>query len=535
MLDDAKEFLEPFGRVLSFEFLRIDPPEIRAIYSDLEEARAAVNTLNGLVLGGEAIRTYSLSDVQSITSTAPFCADVPTKLPVFSHSDFNAYVTLYNAVQLDDIEDEDEAQETLRDISYLCQPYGVPSNISLKIFHNSSDFYKIEEFPAHHYVEYSNHIIPELNHPQDEESEQELDFPVAMIKFSDFQRTISQAEVIHGKIIGGAEIQISFYDFWCFEQADYRPENIISLHDLRDTYCGIRFIYSKGLISIGDIIDEATSSLREMILHQPTSRLGDVITHLRPFIPIVQTSHQSEIILAGLHFLDAMEIFQLISQLYGGVSNNPFLEKLSSIDLVISLFAPRSNQQNCDFLTICHGYPSYHNGSFLHFCQETILVVGGFIAMEDLEDLKTFPEEIIAIKKDLLSLFEIDTEISSNFYCKSCHFVTTPYGGSPICYQFQSNNPVVAVNLEFSKRSEAEDVMLALHGTLLGGETIIGELVLCPPSELQSLKPSEENVLDPPIPSISDEVNINSIDKSSVPKLPKHEIPSHPIPVCISP
>jgi hypothetical protein len=598
MLDNGRELLTPFGKILDFHLLKVDPPEIRAVYSCQAEALVATRTLSGLVLGGEAIRTALLSEMNStVTPEASILAQVPSSSQSsFPMNDLSSIrprvvVTLYNAVQFDDIQDEDEAQETLSDITSLCQPYGVPENVSLQIFHDTSDFYLKHSSPSSDFVYWKktetslesatpspslsiSPLQPSLSSSATLFSDLEINFPVALVKFSNFQTTLHQAELTDKKIIGGNEIHLSFYDFWSHQQAIYLPQQVISLQELHTNPSGLRFSFSHNSIPFEKLSSELITTLQQFLTAtaavtspaeaQEISTIAESLHQLSVLIPSNPSVHFIEVVISGLPFAHSVLLLRLIRESLGQSFEFTWLQLALSIDLVLQQSAPSSSSSSpFHFLTVCHGSLSrQEDHRLVQFSEESVLMVGGFISSEDLQDtIGTFPEEMIALKRDLLSLLHplpLPQLQPQSFYCHSCLFVSSPEEGSNVCFQYDPSSPTVTLRMEFSELRVAEDVMFALNGTQLGGDTLICELELELQQQSSSLvaapetKPIEENpvsifvsvsaadITSPPLDSsASASLKIASLlDNDTplpVPKLPRHPTPSQPIPVRLSP
>jgi hypothetical protein len=571
MIDNAREFLDPFGQIVDFQFLRLDPPELRAVYQHRDEALIASQTLDGLVMGGESIHTTLLSDlcttpIPTVVAIPPSLSDGPTlkTLPKFSH--LRALVTLYNAVKYDEVQDDEEAQEILRDITCLCQPYGAPDNLSLQIHNHTSEFYSRHSPPSSCYVQSMDDFAMQLTSAdfsdETNQSELEIDFPVALLKCTDLETTVRQADLVHGRVISGSEVQISLYDYWSHEQAIYRPENVISLQDLnREASCGLRFTYTADsfpftrggiadiTITLRQLLEEHYPILRETDSTKATEliELANNLSQLQFFLPSTGESAppRNEVILFGLSFRSTNLLFKFVSQQVAVNTPRPsnsseaghslWFQNVVSIDVITSLHSSQTNT-SFRFLTVCHGSAvSLEEGSLTTFCEESVLVVGGFVTTEDLQDtIGAFPEEMIALKRDLFSLLQPsgDQTLLTRFYCRSCVFITSPHDGENICYHYDSDSPIVTLRMEFSDLHSAEEVMYALNGTLLGGETLICELFL--DQRLEEVAPlpdsSTRATTEPSAHALIDS-NLSTLDKTAIPKLPKHTTPSQPIPV----
>jgi hypothetical protein len=227
---------------------------------------------------------------------------------------------------------------------------------------------------------------------------------------------------------------------------------------------------------------------------------------------------------------------------------------------------PSSNYR---IVTVCRGNRFVFDDSIDEVnpfsLEGVVLAVSGFLTAEDINETIDFPEEGLLRKKDLLSLLDLnrtDNSVSStlnkekqSFDPLSLSFIPTADSGcdlySPLAGS-SSIDSMVSVQLEFTHISQALDVMLALDGNVIGGETIMAHLVpyarkgersddaLCGggrPDEVDIAAPLANPIEHETSNEIAEMQSGSSLDIQhqgvATPKLPKHSTHTLPIPVSL--
>ncbi len=435
--ENVKEIVAPFGSLVSVSFGPGAGSEDQIVYvrfGSASAASAASISLNGFVIGGNTIRTYTASSTQLPLSSlsgddSPGNRDDDEQVLVTTTSadtaEMAAVVCLENLVFEGDVTDADETNEMLQDVRRLC---------------SSKDDYLTS-------IWIESVATAAQNAPSGKSVA--LAAPWGVVEYFSIDTAVARCRDLHGVVIGGTRIEACLYDYELYKQGVFTEEGLIPCaHTSLDSDYAIKIL---GFIEDGQVEDEDEASDIKEELHKLVSDLlpeGDV----GAVKEVVFTPSRSHVnyhdTLVALHLsLDGCR--SLMSALEGLEIGGVKLE----YQLVVGSDQPRVA---CDTN------------------KNAVLVLKNFITDDDVSVASVNPlahdpsgfyshsEELLAIKMDLLTLAK--GEHATHAVVKRLFIEVS---NAP-----RSSDRCLPVCIGFSSLSVAEEVMIYLEGTMIGGGVI---------------------------------------------------------------
>jgi hypothetical protein len=538
LLRDAAELLSPFGTVLD---MRCQPPaaalaekdngqepspqdiehtlqgssELHVTFASPAEAYAAACALDGLVIGGEAIRTRLVGDAGSVhrpVGSLAFAGPGKGEARVIYGIEgvegmvgMHA-VELWNVVRAEDVLDPEEAEEVLADICFLCEAYGTPVTSTIR------DAVSFVSGGVNRYVPSGYSYVRasagmDLSRGAPETAPQPLDLPVAFIRCSDVRGAIRAAEKIQGVVLGGQEISVAMYDIWALEQARYRQAHLIQVPSVdvsaSESRYGLR-VWMSTRDSNSCINRDSIEAVVRLFVQERLAAIGGASPSNNPIASLLELLATCEILVPdeGIPGIEGDSCDALIGP----------LSFESCLGLQEALGSPSDNTANtpdtpfsavrfdvCAMMRIQHtsvwqrdvgrnDVQTIVRGTCCGDCgdvdkvlpSECVLAVSGFISEDDVLDAIAFPEEIAALKSELMQLLglpHVEGSVEGWSYCKGCSLVTEErvrVSEERLAALEWMSTPYV--RLEFLSPEEARSVMFAFDGSVMGGEVVMAKL-----------------------------------------------------------
>ena len=485
-------------------------------------------------------------------------------------------VKLWNAVSREDVLDPDEAEEALADLCFLCEAYGLPSAAS------------IEPMPPHTHTKVARCLPagtsygwlgggggaswPELCSGSSIDGlDSKMSFPVAFVRCSDVTGALQAAERLQGTVMGGQRVDVSLYDCNALDKGLLRSEHVIALpraahpagtqgvcaYGLRvwlrvgsegewlggEGYCESTWLAAKSCTeqslrcAVSGACDKNTTHV---------TRLLQLIGECGVLVPLggqADGVDGVEIVLGPFDLADCVLLQGVLASIHMGSMNDLPIDA-ARFDVCAISEAPKkvwSSGRSVLVKTLsrswCRGIDEKgEEGMVLQ--DGCVLAVSGYLSEDDVLDAVTFPEEVTALKRDLMEVLGLYTPSSSKggalnggedtrgwLYCRSCFFVTEDLASA-----IEGNGEDVLawasepfVRLEFTSAEVARNVMFAFDGSVLGGEVVVAMLT---ENEKVSLEQGNTSGVPQTTEAVGSAVTGNG-SATEAPKLPKHTAPAH--------
>ena len=438
--DNISEIVSPFG---SFDSISFGPgfgTEDQIVYVRFDSASAASAasiSLNGFVIGGNKIKTYTISKSQVLLSTPSGNETTSSRdddhilmtSTTAGTVDVAAVLCLENLVFEGDVTDADETDEMLQDVRRLC---------------SSKD-----EYMTSIWIESvaTDGVSIEMGSTSSDASS--LATPWGVVEYFSIDDAASHCRQLHGVIVGGTCLEAYLYDYALYKQSVFTEQGLIPCaHASPANEYGIKILgfIEDAQVEDDDEANDTKAELQKLVMDLLPQADASVIKEI-VFIP--STSHvnyHDTVIALTLSFDDCRSLLHALEGLeIGGVT----LE----YQLVVGSDPLR---------VVCDTN------------KNSVLVIKHFITDDDIAVASVDPlthdpsgfyshtEELLAIKMDLLTLAKGDDATRSvvkRLLIESSRASRPSTRCLPVC-------------VGFSSLSAAEEMMIYLEGTMIAGGVI---------------------------------------------------------------
>jgi hypothetical protein len=593
VINDVKELLMPFGCLSHVAVMVGDvfcpsgsverTALVEATFDSLASAQSARSVLDGAMIGGRAIdielhygksldeeRKYyhgtdengvdvasetgytdpSPSPSNSSTSVLPVSPCPPHTTPLYdagAMSCISIVLMLEHIVTRDNMEDEDEVQEVLRDMREICGTYGPVASVWIeqRMRSSRSDDDALDRCATIEGRDNDRSVVDDYYVGATKPSQ----LPWALLQYSSLGLAAHAASNLDGLMISGSRIEASLYDWAAYNRGEFSDDFFIGSIAIAglispssspsisySSSCPLHALRLKRFIRIDQIDDEdeeqeLLQDLQSLLAHEiphieisnrncvfirqlPSTENDNDVDEDLDVIVIVSSIEDS---LKAMHYLSdrlisgellSMDILQLITcrPHCDGSTERP------ADGSRVALFSYSALSCQLDILRT--------NGHFTsplrigHLCcgrrERAVVVVRNYFTDEDLHEEEKEEggsccfEDIAQMKSDLHAL-AVGTAQSSDCHkprCEgilnSCHIYRGGGGGGAVREEVE----YVAM-VAFRSLSDAEEALLHLDGRIIGGVSISARLdVMNHPNDLGVVEVNEEasNSLSSPPP-----------------------------------
>ena len=513
IISNIRELVNPFGKCLSIDIIKInknnneedDNNECRVLckFDNNDAVQNAVKFLNNMILGGTPIQVYASNNV-NITSYNNNNNN-NTFLNINDDNDIRksnittAILKLYDVIDDDNVHDDEEIQEVLCDIQYLCPKHD--NIVAIWIEQNETP---IKSMITNSTIDNDSNIN---------------NLPWGIIEFSSSLSSLTCAMDIIRKLNskvndnGGLQLEVYLYDYNAYCNDQFSCNHIID-------YFNTQINGSIVCVSLVNFIDiDALDDSDEK---------DEIISNIKTLLNNAIGDNDAEIFFCndGI-YCNAMLTCPSIEQaiiIMNYFSNS----KVSGMLIKTELQLINKTVVNG---TVISKFDIDTKKIFNIDDNGIVITIRNFFSFDDIDSLQANIDEVKKLKKDLLELCAInynDVFVRRVSIAKETNLMMRDDDSKLVgCIGFSSNN-------------DAVECMLAIDGIVIGGKSIkavisqpnsdINNSLVAKKSNVEQLKGFDDH--DQPILKInfdnedSKQSNISKfVEAKEAPSLEKHAVP----------